>query len=209
MAHIFLDERGVLGFIQHSSRWFMLTMILTVNHRQIEKCVKKTHRDLTRKYKKVGELHAYHTDAITKKRLLHRLAVVNDLQILCIVLNKKKVYEDLQNQKNYLYNYTANILLNRLHHKSILSNQEKIRIIIDQRETNKFLKKNFEDYLTNNLIKLGNNGFEIRIRPSHAEKCLQAVDFVSWAIFRKYEQNDYEYYEIIKNKIIEENLLFP
>ena len=119
------------------------------------------------------------------------------------------MYVDLQNQKNYLYNYTANILLDRLHNKSLISKQEKIRIVIDQRETNKFLKKNFENYLTDNLIKRGNNGFEIKIRPSHAEKCLQAVDFVSWAMFRKYEQNDYEYYEIIKNKVIEENLLFP
>lgn len=53
------------------------------------------------------------------------------------------------------------------------------------------------------------NRFEILIKPSHTEKCLQAVDFISWAIFRKYEQSDYEYYEIIKNKIIGESLLFP
>src|SRR3989338_2679238 len=128
MTHIFLDESGDLGFGERSSRWFMLTMVLTASHRQIEKCVKKTHRDL----------------------------------------NKKKVYVDLQNQKNYLYNYTANILLDRLHNKSLLSNQEKIHIVIDQRETNKFLKKNFENYLTDNLVKRGNNGFEIKIRPSHA-----------------------------------------
>lgn len=209
MVHIFLDESGDLGFGEHSSHWFILTMVLTANHRQIEKCVKKTHRDLKKKYKKVGELHAYHVDATTKKRLLRRLAEVEDLQILCIILNKKKVYVDLQNQKNYLYNYTANILLDRLHNKSLISNQEKIRIVIDQRETNKFLKKNFENYLTDNLVKRGNNSFEIKIRPSHAEKCLQAVDFVSWSMFRKYERNDYEYYEIIKNKVIEENLLFP
>lgn len=57
------------------------------------------------------------------------------------------------------------------------------------------------------MVKWDNDGFEIRIKPSHAEKCLQAADFISWAIFRKYEQNDYEYYELIKNKIVEENLL--
>ena len=38
---------------------------------------------------------------------------------------------------------------------------------------------------------------------------LQAVDFASWAIFRKYEKNDDSYYRIIKGKIIEENPLFP
>lgn len=116
---------------------------------------------------------------------------------------------DLRKQKNYLYNYTANILLDRLHNKNALKSNSKIEIVIDQRETNKFLKSNFENYLKNNLAKKGNNDFEIKIKPSHAEKCLQAVDFISWAIFRKYERSDYEYYEIIKEKIIEENLLYP
>ncbi|MDP2683746.1 MAG: DUF3800 domain-containing protein [bacterium] len=209
MAYIFLDESGDLGFSDKSSRWFILTMALTNHHRPIEKCVKKVHRGLKKKYKKVGELHAYHSDLITRKRVLRLLSEVNDLNVLCIVLNKKKVHVDLQNQKNYLYNYTANILLDRLHTKKILPGSIKIDIFIDQRETNKFLKKNFVDYLTKNLAKWNNSGFNIKIKPSHTEKCLQAVDFISWAIFRKYERNDYEYYELIKDKVIEENLLFP
>lgn len=209
MAHIFLDESGDLGFSKKSSRWFVLTIVLTSNHRRIEKCVKKVHKKLKKKYKKIRELHAYHANSVTKKRVLRFLAETNDLKVLCIVLNKKKVYVDLRKQKNYLYNYTANILLDRLHNKNSLDSKEKIEIVIDQRETNKFLKSNFENYLKNNLAKKGNSNFDIKIKPSHAEKCLQAVDFISWAIFRKYERGDYEYYEIIKEKIIEENLLYP
>lgn len=209
MSYIFLDESGDLGFSERSSRWFILTIVFTNNHRKIEKCVKKVHRGLRKKYKRVSELHAYHADSVTRKRILKLLSETEDLKILCIILNKKKVYTDLQNQKSYLYNYTANVLLDRLHNKKILKSRDKILIYIDQRETNKFLKKNFEDYLGSNLIKKGNNHFEIKIRPSHTEKCLQAVDFISWSIFRKYEKNDYEYYEIIKNKVIGENILFP
>jgi hypothetical protein len=41
------------------------------------------------------------------------------------------------------------------------------------------------------------------------EKCLQIVDFASWAIYRKREHNDEQYYNIIKKLIIEENPLFP
>jgi hypothetical protein len=209
MFYVFLDESGDLGFSNKSSRWFILTMAFTNNHRKIEKCIKKVHRNLKKKYKRVAELHAYHTDAITRKRILQLLSEAEDLKILCIILNKKKVHIDLQNQKNYLYNYTANILLDRLSNKKIYNTGDKIRVCIDQRETNKFLKENFKNYLNSNLVKKENNDFEVKIRPSQAEKCLQAVDFISWAIFRKYEKNDYEYYEIIKNKVIEENLLFP
>jgi len=209
MLYIFLDESGDLGFNERSSRWFILSIILTSNHRKVEKCVKRVHKGLKKKYKKVGELHAYHSDSVTKKRILRMLSGVQDIEIYSIILNKKKVYTDLKNQKNYLYNYTANILLDRLYNKKNFRKGVNVLICIDQRETNKFLKKNFMDYLNNSLIKKGDGNFKIKIRPSQSEKCLQAVDFISWAIFRKYEKNDYEYYEIIKNKIVGESLLFP
>jgi len=209
MIYIFLDESGDLGFSERSSRWFVLTIALTNNHRKVEKCVKKVHRGLKSKFKKVKELHAYHSSEITRKRILKQLSEIEDLQVHCIVLNKNKVYVDLRNQKNYLYNYTANTLLDRLYNKNNFKKDEKVLIYIDQRETNKFLKKNFENYLTDGLSKKGSSGFKIKIKPSHTEKCLQAVDFISWAIYRKYEHGDYEYYEIIKNKIIGEGLLYP
>lgn len=204
--YIFLDESGDLGFSKKSSKWFILTIVLTNNHRKIEKCIKKIHKGLRKKYKKVGELHAYHSHEITKKRLLKLLSELEGLQIFCIVIKKEDVYIDFQNQKSYLYNYAANILLQRIHNKKLF-NDEKILIYIDQRETNRFLKKNFEDYLSKSLLKW-NKKFEIKIKPSHTEKCLQAVDFISWSIFRKYEFEDNKYYEIIKSKIKEEKLLF-
>ena len=209
MSYIFLDESGDLGFAKGSSRWFIFTIVLTDKHRPIEKAVKKVHRGLRKKYKKVTELHAYHADSVTKKRLLKLLAELKDFHILCVVLNKQKVYTDLQNQKKYLYNYTANILLDRLHNKVKPKVRDEIKLFIDQRDTNKFLRENLEKYLSENLQKRGTDNYNIKTKPSHTEKCLQAVDFVSWAIFRKYEQGDYEYYELIKDKIIEENLLFP
>lgn len=51
--------------------------------------------------------------------------------------------------------------------------------------------------------------FAVELHSSHENKSLQAVDFISWAIFRKYERGDYEFYEIIKSKITDERLLFP
>ena len=209
MVKIFLDESGDLGFNEGSSKWLILIILLTENHRRIEKEVKKVHKGLRRKYKNIRELHAYNSNSITKRRLLKNLAEQNDCQVLCIVLNKERVYIYLQNQKNYLYNWTTNILLDRLYTKNIIQIKEDIEIYIDQKETNKFLRDNFEKYLRENLLKWKNDRINIQIKPSHTEKCLQAVDFISWAIFRKYEMGDYSYYEIIKEKIIEENLLFP
>lgn len=56
MIYLFLDESGDLGFSERSSRWFILTIVLTTNHRKIEKCVKKAHRGLKKKYRNVCKL---------------------------------------------------------------------------------------------------------------------------------------------------------
>ncbi len=208
MSYIFLDESGDLGFKPTSSKWFIFTIVLASHHKKIEKVIKNIRKSLKKKYK-IKELHAYHADPLTRHRMLKNLAELEDLKVLCVILNKKKVYTDLQNQKNYLYNYTANILLDRLHNKKLIKTDEPINLYIDKKDTNKFIRNNFQKYLEDNLLKRGNSGkIEIKIKASHTEKCLQAVDFVSWAIFRKYEKNDYEYYNDIKDKIIEENLLF-
>ena len=209
MAYIFLDESGDLGFKESSSKWFIFTIILINNHKKIEKIIKKVRCSLKKKYKKINELHAYNCQPETKIKFLNLLSKEKDLKILCIVLNKSKIFVDFQNQKNYLYNYTANILLDRLHTKNLINIDEEINLYIDQKDTNKNLKNNFEEYLKNNFIKRnGDVKINIKIKPSHTEKCLQAVDFISWSIFRKYEMNDYDYYNVIKDNIIEENFLF-
>lgn len=209
MTYIFLDESGDLGFKEQSSKWFLFTVVVIDNKRELEKIIKKVRKTLKKKHKNLNELHSYHSDEITRKRILKKLAELNDLKVFCVVLNKKKVYVDLQNQKNYLYNYTANILLDRLHNKEIISSDKYINICIDRKDTKKKIRENFENYLSHELKSRRNGNFEIVLKGSHEEKSLQAVDFISWAIFRKYERGDYDYYEIIKNKIVGENLLFP
>ena len=199
---------------------------------------------MKRKYKKLGELHAYHESDITRKRILRMLNEIEDLKIMCTVLNKKKIHIDLQNQRHYLYNYTANILLENLYNKNILSGNEPVHLFVDRKDTKKKLREDFLKYLTesvnpvrslrgalnpafariasrsspwqaaghsaSNGVKGKHSGkLSVVLHSSHENKSLQAVDFISWAIFRKYERNDYEFYEIIKNRIIDERLQFP
>jgi hypothetical protein len=208
MAYIFLDESGDLGFKKTSSRWFLFTIALTSNPRALEKAVKSVWKNLKKKHKKLGELHASKENDVTRTRLLKKLSEIDDLKVMCIVLNKEKVYVDLQNQKNYLYNYTANILLDRLNTKDVLKDGESIYLFIDRKDTKKQLRENFIKYLATSMEKRRKCDIKIELHASHENKSLQAVDFISWAIFRKYEMGDYKFYEIIKEKIISEKLLF-
>lgn len=209
MSYIFLDESGDLGFKKSSSKWFVFTVAIISEARGLERVIKKVWKPLKEKYKRLGELHAYHADDITRMRVLKKLNQVPDLKILCVILNKEKVYIDLQNQKNYLYNYTENILLDRLHSQKLVNENESMNLYIDRKDTKKKLRDNFINYLTQSMTNRTKAPFSIVLHTSHENKSLQAVDFISWAIFRKYERNDYEFYEVIKDKIIDERLLFP
>ena len=209
MAYIFLDESGDLGFKKSSSKWFLFTIAITSDSRSLERVIRKVWRPLKRKYKRLGELHAYHANDITRRRILKELSGLSNLKVLCVILNKQKVYVDFQNQKNYLYNYTANILLDRLHNQEFLPIEEPIDLYADRKDTNRYLRENFIRYLTTSMKKRRDGAFAVTLRSSHENKSLQAVDFISWAVFRKYEKGDYQFYEIIKNRVVDEHLLFP
>lgn len=128
---------------------------------------------------------------------------------MTIYLNKRRVYTKLQNEKQVLYNYVANILLDRVYSKKIIPVESDVKLVASRRETNKFLNENFKDYLNSQVEKRHKIKMEVLIKSPHEEKSLQAVDFMSWAVFRKYEYGDDSYYNTIKKRIVEENPLFP
>ena len=131
------------------------------------------------------------------------------MSIVAIYLNKKKVYTHLQDQKHILYNFVANILLDRLSRQSFISRGDEIALVASKRETNKLLNENFKSYLDNQPMGARKLKVKTLVKSPHEDKCLQAVDFASWAIFRNREHGDDTYFNIIKNRIVQEAPLFP
>ena len=127
---------------------------------------------------------------------------------MTIYINKQKVYTKLRNEKDVFYNFVTNILLDRIMTKKLIPTNEPITLVASQKETSKFLNLNFKNYLTQQAKVNHKLDLVVEIKTPFEEKALQAVDFVSWAIFRKYEYDDESYYRIFKHKIFEENVLF-
>ena len=127
---------------------------------------------------------------------------------MTIFLNKERVYTKLQDEKDVLYNYVTNILLDRIYTRKLVPISDELILIASRKETNKFLNLNFASYLSNSIRQKHKLNIKIVLKTPHEEKSLQAVDFVSWSIFRKYEYGDESYYNLIKSKIVEESPLF-
>lgn len=139
MSFIFLDESGDLGFKLNggSSHYFVITVVFSRSKRRLEKIARKVHGGLSRKYRKVGVLHAYKEKPATRRRVLEQLCET-DCQVLGIVLNKEKVYTKLQDEKAVLYNYVTNILLDRLFQQHEFTADQEAVLIASRRETKSF-----------------------------------------------------------------------
>lgn len=211
MKYLFLDESGDLGFDskKKNSKYFVITVVFVSQKKPLENIVKNIHKNLRKKVKRLsgGVLHSVREKPATRKRLLKTLSE-RDITIMTIYLNKSKVYTRLQDEKHVLYNYVTNILIDRIMTKHLDADRE-ITLIAEKRETNKFLNVGFKSYIESQVKNKHKAIIKIEIKTPSEEKALQAVDFASWAIFRKYELGDDSYYKLIKNKIIEESPLFP
>lgn len=206
--YIFLDESGDLGFSGKSSKWFSVTIAIVKDERSLERVVKKVWKSLRKKHKHIGELHASHEKDLTRIKMLKLLSTLDDLKIMSVVLNKNKVYLNLRTQKVYLYNFAANLVLDRIYNKEILHINETIDLVADRKDTKKSLTENFVQHLTKSMNGRSVKMFKIRLHASYENKSLQAVDFLSWAIYQKYEHKNMCFYEIIKDKIVDEKLIF-
>ncbi len=209
-----MDESGDLGFNltkNRTSKNFIITFLFSLKPRLTDKIIGKVFNsmDPSKRSKHCGTLHCSHEHPKIKWKLLN---LVNqhkaDLAIMVIRLNKKKVYTTLPNEKDVLYNYITNILLDRIFTRKLMPDGNKITLISSKRETNKFMNENFKNYINSQINDKHKVNLEVIIKTPAQIKGLQVVDFVSWAIFQKYENNEESFYNAIKDLIVEENSLF-
>ncbi len=210
MSYIYLDESWCLWFNfdnEKTSQYFVVTFLFVEDKRPVEKIIKKIFSSFSKVEVKrhCWTLHCYKEHPKIKTKLFNLLKGKN-VSVMSIYLNKKKVYTRLQDEKHVLYNYITNILIDRIITKKLLASRD-ITLVASRRETNKFLNENFKNYLERENGDKWIN-LKVEIKTPTEEKCLQVVDACSWAIFRKHEHGDEEYYNILKSKIIEENSLF-
>ena len=207
MTYIYIDESGDLGFDfskPGTSRHFIITFLIVSNKRNVSSLVKKVFLSLpaATKRKNSGVLHAHHEKSTTIKLLLNGLKEKN-VKITTIHLDKSKL--SIVHNSNELYNNMVITLLEKLCSEKIIEKNEKVSLIASRRYTSKSLNEHFSKYIISEIP-----CFEINVsivKPSD-DKCLQAVDFVSWAFGQKYERKNCTYVSILKNNVLYEHNIF-
>ncbi len=109
-----------------------------------------------------------------------------------------KVFDSMEEEKKHkLYNYLSNLIITKC------STDGQFGLVVDRSKNKRSLRDDFDQYIRFNLRDKCPN-LSIHHADSQSSGCLQALDFISGAIFNKYEFKNTNYYEFIKDKIVTE-----
>ncbi|MBI2411519.1 MAG: DUF3800 domain-containing protein [Candidatus Kerfeldbacteria bacterium] len=198
MQYIFIDESGDIGpnpDTPGTSRNFLIAAVITQNKKPLEKVVRNTHQRLRKKYRMHHHmLHAAKEEHRTRLYFYEQLTL-KELCVASICIDKKS---DRKLNANTYITMTGQ-LITQIIQQLFFNTQEKIVIVLSRRETHAYLN----EYVIDSLKKiiLHTSEIEIHIKKPQEEKSLQVADMISWALFRKYEYQNYYFYNIIKKKI--------
>ena len=210
MLHVFVDEVGDFGFNfeRHSSRHFLIGFAFfpDEDYKQSVEAVKDTIQTISGK--RPRELKFRSSSQRIREELLNRL-VEDGGRFGYIYVKKPKIYARLRNHPeiNYFYNQMLNYLIENLikqerAHRDII-------VYVDQRSSNKEIKKDLSTYLPRNINPiLKGKRLYVRYERSHNSRGIQCADFVCGSAFRKIERNDDRYFEILKDSVIVKRELF-
>lgn len=203
MWYLYVDESGDLGFdfiTKNPSKYFTVCVLLVrgVEHnRAILSAVKHTIRRKLPK-REGAELKGART-SLEVKQYFYRLVQNIPFEIFAITLNKRRVYQDLQANKDRLYNYIARLALDRVPLADaptrIALTMDKCKNTAEIAHFNCYIERQVQGRIDPRIP------LDIVHTSSHEQRGLQAVDLFSWGIFRGYERRDEEWRRLFAGKI--------
>ena len=199
MTYLFIDESGDLG--KKQGTYFIMAGIVTNNPELVRKIITEKFDSSFRKYLvdseiREREIKAHFSGSVTKRYILSELSKI-DCDIYIVAVEKAKILDKWEPspEQNKLYHAICSRLLRKVGRREDL-----IYVIMDERHKERHLRKFFKNYMEKNFLR---EGQKIRFRqvPSHEDAGLLVVDFVAWALGRKFNFDDETYSDLLKTKI--------
>jgi LmbE family N-acetylglucosaminyl deacetylase len=197
MTYAFLDESG--DEIPFGGEPCLVVALLSVDQpRALELAVTRARRKYGASLAS-GEMKADAAPPEVTTWLLHAIAAA-PIEIVAVILDKAAILRPPADPRA-IYRFVVAEAVRRA-----AQHQPQLDLCLDKRYTSLKLRQLLELAIRDNLAGLGAK-VVIRHEDSIAEKGLQAVDFVAWALFQKYARDKREFYDIIAPRIVVEELL--
>lgn len=179
MIQVCIDESGDTGFSKKSSRYFVVATVIT-EHLDIPRRIARDVYKHKITKKRLGMLHAYAENNVTKNRLAKKI-MVSDITAVAWVFKKE------ENQGKDIYLLAMQEIARYFKDKECM-------IMIAKRDTRKsYTKKIIEIY--------ENHRQQVAFSDPARDKSLQIADFFAWSIFSKLEKGNDVFFNKMKNII--------
>jgi len=217
--YIFVDEAGDMDFSQKGSKHYMFNFLIKKRpfnlHEYISNyrysLLERNLDPLNDKRLNIEAFHACEDNQYIKNEIFNIISTFNEdnVKAYSYILEKPKVEPTKRQEKDKFYIDNLNLAIQQLLDK--LKINKNFVIITDRlpvaKNKNKqvgALKKGIKEYLKLNNLSIR---YDIFHHCSASSVNLQIVDYISWAIFRKYERNQDSYFKKIAKYLIDIDLM--
>ena len=195
MSYIYIDESGDLGTKKASSKYFVMAAVKVENLKKLENIIKKTRRDFKKKMLTSNEVKGGNLPYELKIKILEKLKNM-DYEVFIIVFDKENRYKIGYGDNKKAYD----ILASRL--AKLINIDKPTFIFIDKSKNKQEEIDNFNEFFLNNLNNIKKQPITIEHADSMHYKGLQMADLISWSTFQNFENDNPEFLDIIKNKVV-------
>lgn len=218
-VYIFVDEAGDMDFSAKGSRHYMFNFLVKKRPFNLHEYISNYRYSLLErnldpligKRLDIEAFHAHKDNKYIKEELFNIISTFdkNSVQAYSYILEKPKVEPHKRKEKERFYidnlNYSIQRLLDKLKiDKNFIIITDRLPVQKNKGKQVGALKKGIKEYIKRNNLKIR---YDIFHHTSASSANLQIVDYISWAIFRKYEHLQDNYYKRIENYILDEELM--
>jgi len=218
-VYIFVDEAGDMDFSAKGSRHYMFNFLVKKRPFNLHEYISNYRYSLLErnldpligKRLDIEAFHAHKDNKYIKEELFNIISTFdkNSVQAYSYILEKPKVEPHKRKEKERFYidnlNYSIQRLLDKLKiDKNFIIITDRLPVQKNKGKQVGALKKGIKEYIKRNNLKIR---YDIFHHASASSANLQIVDYISWAIFRKYEHTQDNYYKRIENYILDEELM--
>ncbi len=218
-VYIFVDEAGDMDFSIKGSKHYMFNFLVKRRPFNLHEYI-ATYRysllernldPLNDKRLDIESFHAHNDNKYIKKELFNIISTFDEksVQLYSYILEKPKVMPDKRKEREKFYinnlNHAIQKLLDKIGIKSnIIIITDKLPVQKNKAKQIGALKKGLKEYIKQNHLDIR---YDIFHHCSASSTNLQIVDYMGWAIYRKYEHKQDIYYKKISKYLISEDIM--
>lgn len=218
-TYIFVDESGEMDFSKKGSKHYMFHFL--VKHRPFNlheyisnyryQILERGLDPLNGKRFDIEYFHAHKDNKYIKNELFNIISTFDKekVKVYSYILEKSKVYPEKRQERDAFYidnlTYSIGKLLDKLSiDKNFVIITDNLPILKNKQKQIKALRTGIKEYLKRKNLTLR---YDIFHHCSASSVNLQIIDYIGWAVHRKYEMDDVNYYNKIKEYIIDEDIV--